>query len=89
MLTGEINEIPPEGSLLPDTYKFERGTTRQQIVNLMKAKQREVLNQIWLRRSADVPVRTPAEMVTLAPSWRRRPAVPTSGPGWPASLSTA
>jgi UPF0755 protein len=32
----------------------------------MKAKQREVLNQIWLRRSADVPVRTPAEMVTLA-----------------------
>jgi UPF0755 protein len=66
VLTGEINEIPPEGSLLPDTYKFERGATRQQIVNLMKAKQREVLNQIWLRRSADVPVRTPAEMVTLA-----------------------
>ncbi|MDP4026412.1 endolytic transglycosylase MltG [Methylobacterium sp. NEAU 140] len=66
VLSGEINEIPTEGSLLPDTYKFERGATRQQIVNLMKAKQREVLNQIWLRRSADVPVRTPAEMVTLA-----------------------
>ncbi|MGU3540628.1 endolytic transglycosylase MltG [Methylobacterium sp. A54F] len=66
VLTGEVGEIPAEGSLLPDTYKFERGATRQQIVNLMKAKQREVLNQIWLRRSADVPVRTPAEMVTLA-----------------------
>ncbi|MCJ2064781.1 endolytic transglycosylase MltG [Methylobacterium sp. J-088] len=66
VLTGEINEIPPEGSLLPDTYKFERGATRQKIVDLMKTKQREVLNQIWLRRSADVPVRTPAEMVTLA-----------------------
>ncbi|MCJ2056501.1 endolytic transglycosylase MltG [Methylobacterium sp. J-048] len=66
ILSGEINEIPPEGSLLPDTYKFERGATRQQIVNLMRAKQREVLNQIWLRRSAEVPVRTPAEMVTLA-----------------------
>ncbi len=36
------------------------------IVNLMKQKQREVLNQIWLRRSAEVPVKTPAEMVTLA-----------------------
>lgn len=66
ILTGEIGEIPAEGSLLPDTYKFERGATRQQIVNLMKAKQREVLNQIWQRRSAEVPVRTPAEMVTLA-----------------------
>jgi UPF0755 protein len=66
VLSGEVSEIPAEGSLLPDTYKFERGATRQQIVNLMRAKQREVLNQIWMRRSADVPVRTPAEMVTLA-----------------------
>ena len=66
ILSGDINEIPPEGSLLPDTYKFERGATRQQIVNLMRAKQREVLNQIWLRRSAEIPVKTPAEMVTLA-----------------------
>lgn len=66
ILTGDINEIPPEGSLLPDTYKFERGATRQQIVNLMRTKQREVLNQIWLRRSAEIPVKTPAEMVTLA-----------------------
>lgn len=66
VLSGEIAETPPEGSLLPDTYKFERGATRQQIVNLMRAKQREVLAQIWQRRSPDVPVKTPAEMVTLA-----------------------
>jgi len=66
VLSGEINETPAEGSLLPDTYKFERGATRQMIVNLMKSKQREVLNQIWQRRSADVPVKTPAELVTLA-----------------------
>ena len=66
ILTGEIGEIPAEGSLLPDTYKFERGATRQQIVNLMKTKQKEVLNQIWQRRNVEVPVRTPAEMVTLA-----------------------
>ncbi|RVU18825.1 endolytic transglycosylase MltG [Methylobacterium oryzihabitans] len=66
ILTGELNEIPPEGSLLPDTYKFERGDTRQKILNLMRAKQREVLNQIWMRRSAEVPIRTPQELVTLA-----------------------
>ena len=66
VLSGEVGEIPPEGSLLPDTYKFERGATRQMIVNLMRAKQREVVNQIWLRRNGEVPVKTPAEMVTLA-----------------------
>ncbi len=66
ILTGDINETPPEGSLLPDTYKFERGDSRQKILNLMRTKQREVLNQIWARRSPDVPVRTPQEMVTLA-----------------------
>lgn len=66
VLSGEIAEIPAEGSLLPDTYKFERGATRQQIVNLMRAKQREVLNTIWARRSTELPVKTPAEMVTLA-----------------------
>src|SRR5215217_309358 len=37
VLTGEVNEIPREGSLLPDTYKFERGTTRQQLLNTMAA----------------------------------------------------
>ena len=66
VLSGDVGEIPPEGALLPDTYKFERGATRQQIVNLMRTKQREVLNQIWMRRNAEIPVRTPAEMVTLA-----------------------
>ncbi|ACL57735.1 endolytic transglycosylase MltG [Methylobacterium nodulans] len=66
ILTGDINETPPEGSLLPDTYKFERGDSRQKILNLMRAKQREVLNQVWSRRSAEVQVRTPQELVTLA-----------------------
>ncbi|MEH3144463.1 MAG: endolytic transglycosylase MltG [Methylobacterium frigidaeris] len=66
ILTGDVNEIPPEGSLLPDTYKFERGDSRQKILNLMRAKQREVLNQIWMRRSSEVPIRTPQELVTLA-----------------------
>ena len=66
VLSGEVNETPREGALLPDTYKFERGATRQQIVNLMQAKQREVLAQIWARRSPEVPVRSPGDLVTLA-----------------------
>ena len=66
ILTGEVAEMPREGTLLPDTYRFERGTTRQAIVNLMMQKQREVLNQVWARRSPDLPIKTPQELVILA-----------------------
>jgi UPF0755 protein len=66
ILTGEIKEIPREGALLPDTYKFERGMTRQQLVNTMVAAQKQVLNQIWQRRSPDLPFNNPEELVILA-----------------------
>jgi peptidoglycan lytic transglycosylase G len=66
VLTGDIAEIPSEGSLLPDTYKFERGMTRQQLVNSMTASQRQTLAQIWQRRSTDLPIKTPQELVILA-----------------------
>lgn len=66
ILSGEINETPREGSLLPDTYKFEREDTRQQIVNRMQAVQKQILAQIWSRRSADVPMKSPQELVILA-----------------------
>ena len=58
--------MPREGTLLPDTYKFERGMTRQQIINAMQAAQRQALSQIWQRRSPDLPVKTPQELVILA-----------------------
>lgn len=66
ILTGEINETPREGSLLPDTYKFERNDTRQQILDRMQAAQKQALAQIWSRRSADVPLKSPQELVVLA-----------------------
>jgi UPF0755 protein len=66
ILTGDLNEIPREGTLLPDTYRFERGTTRQQLVNLMQEKQRQMLNQVWARRTPDLPIRTPQELLILA-----------------------
>jgi UPF0755 protein len=66
VLVGDINEIPREGSLLPDTYKFERGMTRQQLVNLMQEKHRQALTQVWGRKASDLPIRTPQELVILA-----------------------
>jgi UPF0755 protein len=66
ILAGDVTEMPREGTLLPDTYKFERGETRQQVVNRMQRAQREALNQIWARRSPDLPIKTPQELVILA-----------------------
>ncbi|MBF9196785.1 endolytic transglycosylase MltG [Microvirga terrestris] len=66
ILTGDVTETPREGSLLPDTYKFERGTTRQQIINTMQAAQRQAIEQIWQRRSPELPIKSPQELVILA-----------------------
>ncbi len=66
ILTGTVNEVPREGSLMPDTYKFERGTTRQQLVNLMQAASRDALNRVWARRSPDLAIKTSPELVILA-----------------------
>lgn len=66
ILTGDVIETPREGSLLPDTYKFERGTTRQQIINTMQTAQRQAIEQIWQRRSSELPIKSPQELVILA-----------------------
>jgi UPF0755 protein len=65
-LTGEVTEIPREGTLLPDTYKFERGASRQQILNAMQTAQKNAVTQIWARRAPDLPIKTPQELVILA-----------------------
>ncbi|WP_083656461.1 endolytic transglycosylase MltG [Mongoliimonas terrestris] len=66
MLTGEVDQIPPEGSLLPETYKFSRGTTRQQILAQMQAAHERALAEVWESRRPDLPIETPQELVTLA-----------------------
>jgi UPF0755 protein len=66
VLTGEITAVPPEGSLMPDTYKFTRGATRQQMLEQMQRAQARIVDEAWARRSPDLPVETPEEFVTLA-----------------------
>jgi len=66
LLTGDITEIPPEGALLPETYRISRGASRQQILDRMRQDGRRVLAEVWARRAPDLPLKTPEEMVTLA-----------------------
>ena len=66
ILTGEILEIPPEGTLLPDTYRVPRGHSRATLLRQMREQQTQLLDRIWEKRSQDVPLRSKLEMLTLA-----------------------
>src|ERR1700709_2082286 len=66
IFSGTIREMPREGTLLPETYKFPRGTTRDQVIQRMQQSQKRVLAEIWERRNPDVPVKSPEALVTLA-----------------------
>src|SRR5437764_13453544 len=66
IFTGSVRELPREGTLLPETYKFPRGTPRDQVVQRMQQAHKRVLTEIWERRSQDVPIKTPEQLVTLA-----------------------
>jgi UPF0755 protein len=66
IFSGTIREIPREGTLLPETYKFPRGASREQVIQRMQQAQKRVLAEIWERRNPDVPVKTPEQLVTLA-----------------------
>ncbi len=66
VLTGTIKEIPREGSLLPDTYNFTRGVTREQMLQRMQQAQQHLVKEIWDHRSPDLPLKTPDQLVILA-----------------------
>lgn len=65
LLTGTV-PVPAEGSLLPDTYDFERGETRAAVVARMQAAMQKALAEEWAKRSSRTVVRSAAEAVILA-----------------------
>lgn len=66
VLTGEIETMPPEGAIAADTYFVQRGETRQAVVDRMMAAQQQILMEAWEGRVADLPVRSPEEVLVLA-----------------------
>jgi UPF0755 protein len=66
MLAGNIREIPREGSLLPESYRFPRGTPRDQVILRMQQAQKRIIQEVWDHRAPDLPLRTQEQLVTLA-----------------------
>lgn len=65
LLTGEI-PVPAEGSVLPDTYDFERGETRAQVLARMQAAMQNYLAEAWPKRAPGIAVDNIKDAVTLA-----------------------
>jgi UPF0755 protein len=65
-LTGDITEIPPEGSLLPDTYRYSRGMARSDIIARMQADQRRFIATVWDKRQPGLPFQTIEHALVLA-----------------------
>lgn len=65
LLTGAV-DVPPEGSILPDTYAFERGQSRKSLVEQMQAAMDKALAEEWARRSPGIAVDTMRDALILA-----------------------
>lgn len=55
-----------EGSLLPDSYGYQRGEPRSALVNRMQNAMEKAIAELWPKRSTDCPVKTPEQAVILA-----------------------
>jgi UPF0755 protein len=65
LLTGEV-DVPPEGSILPDTYAFERGQSRKALVEQMQAAMDKALAEEWAKRGPGIAVDTMRDALILA-----------------------
>jgi UPF0755 protein len=64
-LNGPV-EVPPEGSVLPDSYSYQRGEARAAVLGRMQAAMRRELVRLWAARKPTAVVRTPEEAIILA-----------------------
>ena len=79
LLTGTV-ETPPEGSLLPDSYQYQRGDDRAALVQKMRAAHDKLLADLWASRAPDLPLKTPEQAVILASIVEKETGVPSERP---------
>jgi UPF0755 protein len=65
-LKGDAGPVPLEGSLLPETYLFQRGETRKALLAKMEKAQKQFVDEMWEKRTAGLPIKTKEEAIILA-----------------------
>lgn len=79
-LEGEIDIDVKEGELLPETYSFELGASRNSIILQAKAAMQKTLEEVWAGRDSDLPLKNIDELLTLASIIEKETGVPEERP---------
>jgi len=76
-LVGDLpSELPAEGQILPETYFYTRGETRQVMLHRMSDAMQEALTKLWAERAADLPYANPGEALVLASIVEKETSLP-------------
>ncbi|OAN59107.1 endolytic transglycosylase MltG [Sphingobium sp. TCM1] len=78
-LTGDI-QVPDEGSVMPDSYAFDRGESRAAVLKRMQGAMDKALAQLWAERAPDTIARSPSEAIILASIVEKETGVPSERP---------
>ena len=65
LLTGDV-AVPPEGSVLPDSYAYSRGEARSAVIGRMQKAMQTALANAWAARKPTAAVTTPEQAIILA-----------------------
>lgn len=76
VMTGEIETVPPEGTLLPETYHYRYGDSRPALIDRMRQAMDDLLAEQWPQRQQGLPYDTQEEALTLASIVEAETAVP-------------
>lgn len=79
-MEGEITAIPGEGELLPETYFYSWGDSRERMLARQRRAMAEVLAELWPKRASGLPLKTPQEAVVLASIVEKETSVPDERP---------
>ena len=78
-LTGPA-PLPPEGSVLPDSYGYERGEPRAEVAARMQLAMTRELDRLWNARKGNCPVSSKEEAVILASIVEKETGKPSERP---------
>lgn len=74
-LSGEFEDIPPEGAFFPETYTFQKGESRHLIMRKAIAVMQKKLQEIWDSRDEGLPYKNSAELLVMASIIEKETAV--------------
>jgi UPF0755 protein len=75
-LTGNAGQVPEEGSLLPQTYFFSLGDSREALLLRMTHAMNEMVDELWRHRAPNLALANKVEAIILASVVERETAIP-------------